>query len=96
MVAGAWWAVVLANADLRFALVDLNLASRAGAVTAPVDQLAAALRAMIVPLVGTIGIARAGAAGGGPRPAATEALGLGVPVIIVIVLSRHGFDHYWI
>lgn len=94
-VAGAWATIILLNDDLRFALVDLNVASRGAAVTDPIEQLAAALRAMIVPVVGVLVLARAGRRAHPPPVTAAGSLWAVLPAVGIVVASRHGFDHYW-
>lgn len=95
-VISAWGLVVLMQPDVRFAMVELNLASRAGAPTGLVEQLAAGMRALVVPVVGLALVAKIGTWDAqAERPDVRGAWLLAGAGLAVVLVSRHGFDHYW-
>jgi len=96
LVAGAL-AASLVHPDLRFGLIELNLASRGASWSAGELGISAA-RALILPIVAVFAawnIEGVQQQRPGPR-AALVGLVFGVPAVAVVVASLLPFDKYWV
>lgn len=89
----AFWVAVLIGPDLRFALVDLNLASRRGA-SVTLTYVADTARSLL-PLLAGLFLISGGRfpIRGGPFELSTGALA--ISGILVAFASRQSYDHYW-
>lgn len=89
----AWAIAVLATADLRYSLLELNVATRGGSTAIhPASQLAAFARSMLFPLVAVGALTAPSAGTKSIRNAAWFLLGVGA---VVALISVQPFDKYW-
>jgi len=89
-----WSAVVLLNADLRYSLVELNVATRGGArAWRPGMQLTSFARTMIFPLVAVAAITARSP--GARRRFAVAGIVLTLAGLAAAVASIQPFDKYW-
>jgi hypothetical protein len=92
IVAGAWIVAILATPDLRYALIELNVATRTATSSwSPLDQAYAVIRGALFPVAASL-ILAGDASSRRFRAAGVALVGGGA---VVALASLQPFDKYW-